>query len=103
MVTHDAGAQAGGWLRCAAFSVIVPTVLFSAYLLVSRVAIPSIKGNADFLAVFASAVAGAVVLWRPAYPRAFKAAFSVIYFVLAAMLLVLYGFSVDCAFFHDCD
>ena len=103
MVTHNAELHRRGWLSAALLSIVVPLALMSAYLLLSRVAVPSVKGDADFIAVFVSAVAGAVTLWRPLYPRVFKVLFSVAYLPAVAMLLVLYGFTVDCALFHDCD
>jgi len=103
MENGPTAAKPTHWIGSIAFSIIVPIVLFSAFLLVSRVAVRSLYGPGDFPAVFVSTMAGVIPVFRLRFPLVAKIGFSFIYIVVFAMLLVLYGFAIDCSLFHDCD
>jgi hypothetical protein len=103
MVSHPAPTERTYWIRSIAFSIIVPILLFSAFLIVSRVAIRSLYGPGDFPAILVCTVAGAIPIFRLRYPLPAKIGLSFVYILVFAMLLVLHGYAIDCSLFHDCD
>jgi hypothetical protein len=91
------------WSAVAAFSIVVPIALICAYMALSRVAIPALKGWSDFVALFVCALAGAVPIFRLRSPRLQKILFTFVYIVLSVILLGMLAFTIDCSLFHDCD
>ena len=89
--------------RSLTFAIVSPFVLFSIFLLISRVAVRALNGPGDIPAVIiCTLVAGALALRLPLSltNRLIFISFSL--FVLF-FVLMLYGWCFDCWFFHDCD
>jgi hypothetical protein len=103
MVKPGLRVEAAAWVPSVAFSVIVPIVLFSAFLLISRLAVRSINGPGDFPALFLCTLVGTLPIFRSGCSLAAKIVFSLMYIVFFGLLLGLFGFAIDCLVFHDCD
>ena len=97
------GIQANRWITTVFLSVVVPVVLFAAFMFVSRFAVRSLYGPGDFPALFLCAAAGIVPIFRSHYPVLAKVGLAAAYICVFVTVVGMSAWWFDCWVLHDCD
>lgn len=84
-------------------AIASPFVLFSIFLLVSRLGIRALNGPGDIPAVVICVLVGGGLTLRLPVSLAMRIVFTPLYLFALFFVLMVFGWCFDCWFVHDCD